>query len=85
MDYTLAQYKPETFEGLAHEQTIIKMVQGFGYPPSLYDLKFDWRYMMRGLVIDKVRLLSICMLHVLPNRPASWKLVDTMDVTLCTL
>jgi hypothetical protein len=54
MDYTLAQYKPETFEALAHEQTVRKLVEVFGYPSELYELPFDWTYMMRGLVIDKV-------------------------------
>lgn len=54
MDYTLAQYKPDTFETLAHEQTIDKLVTYFGYPAELYDLTFDWRYMTRGLIIDKV-------------------------------
>lgn len=56
MDYTLAQYKPDTFELLAHRQTIDKLVTAFGYPPELYDFQFDHRYMMRGLIIDKVRL-----------------------------
>ena len=55
MDYTLASYKPETFETLAHEQTVKKLVQHFGYPKSLYDLTFDYTYMSRGLVIDKER------------------------------
>ncbi|KAF8065819.1 nt5c2 [Scenedesmus sp. PABB004] len=55
MDYTLAQYKPDTFEQLAHSQTVDKLVSVFGYPPSLYDLTFDWRHMMRGLIIDKKR------------------------------
>lgn len=55
MDYTLASYKPETFETLAHVQTIEKLVKHFGYPESLYELTFDWRYMTRGLVIDKER------------------------------
>lgn len=27
----------------------------FGYPPALHELTFDWRYMARGLVIDKRR------------------------------
>jgi hypothetical protein len=54
MDYTLAQYKPDTFELLAHSQTVDKLVTAFGYPPELYNFKFDWRYMMRGLIIDKV-------------------------------
>lgn len=55
MDYTLAQYKPEAFETLAHEQTVDKLVKFFGYPKTLYSLTFDWRYMTRGLVIDKKR------------------------------
>eukprot|EP00879_Flechtneria_rotunda_P000833 GHRR01000958.1.p1 GENE.GHRR01000958.1~~GHRR01000958.1.p1 ORF type:complete len:660 (+),score=216.69 GHRR01000958.1:198-2177(+) len=55
MDYTLAQYKPDTFELLAHTQTVDKLVTAFGYPPELYDFKFDWRYMMKGLIIDKKR------------------------------
>lgn len=55
MDYTLAQYKPETFETLAHTSTVDKLVKVFGYPKKLYDLPFDWRYMTRGLVIDKKR------------------------------
>lgn len=27
-----AQYKPDTFEGLAHRQTVDKLVKAFGYP-----------------------------------------------------
>lgn len=55
MDYTLASYKPDGFETLAHNQTVDKLVKYFGYPPLLYDIEFDWRYMTRGLVIDKQR------------------------------
>jgi HAD superfamily 5'-nucleotidase-like hydrolase len=54
-DYTLAQYKPETFEHLAYSQTVRKLTQDFGYPEELLHLDFDWQYMMRGLTIDKVR------------------------------
>lgn len=54
-DYTLAQYKPDTFEGLAHERTVDVLVRCFGYPPALRGLAFDWRYMCRGLIIDKAR------------------------------
>lgn len=32
MDYTLAQYKPETFESLAYEGTVRKLVYDLGYP-----------------------------------------------------
>lgn len=55
MDYTLAQYKPETFESLAYEGTIRKLVCDLGYPRELLDWSFDWKYMVRGLVLDKKR------------------------------
>ena len=32
MDYTLAQYRPETFEVLAYNLTVDKLVDVFGYP-----------------------------------------------------
>ncbi|RMZ54397.1 hypothetical protein APUTEX25_001973 [Auxenochlorella protothecoides] len=38
MDYTLAQYKPETFEVLAHDETVKKLVSAFGYPKPAYAL-----------------------------------------------
>ncbi|XP_062023244.1 uncharacterized protein LOC133739480 isoform X1 [Rosa rugosa] len=55
MDYTLAQYKPETFESLAYEGTVRKLVFDLGYPRELLDWTFDWKYMVRGLVLDKKR------------------------------
>ncbi|XVE94711.1 hypothetical protein REPUB_Repub02eG0032300 [Reevesia pubescens] len=55
MDYTLAQYKPETFESLAYEGTIRKLVYDLGYPQELLEWTFDWKYMVRGLVLDKKR------------------------------
>ncbi|KAJ4836611.1 hypothetical protein Tsubulata_027533 [Turnera subulata] len=55
MDYTLAQYKPETFESLAYEGTIRKLVYDLGYPQELLGWSFDWKYMVRGLVLDKKR------------------------------
>lgn len=55
MDYTLAQYKPETFETLAYEGTIKKLVYDLGYPKELLQWTFDWKYMVRGLVLDKRR------------------------------
>ncbi|GAV85950.1 5_nucleotid domain-containing protein [Cephalotus follicularis] len=55
MDYTLAQYKPETFESLAYEGTIRKLVYDLGYPQELLEWSFDWKYMVRGLVLDKKR------------------------------
>ena len=32
MDYTLSQYRPETFEVLAYNLTIDKLVKNFHYP-----------------------------------------------------
>ncbi|XP_035846655.1 5'-nucleotidase domain-containing protein 4 isoform X4 [Helianthus annuus] len=55
MDYTLAQYKPETFESLAYNGTVKKLVANLGYPNELLDWSFDWTYMVRGLVLDKKR------------------------------
>lgn len=55
MDYTLAQYMCHSFEVLAYELTVQKLVDEFGYPEVLLELEFDWQYMMRGLVIDKKR------------------------------
>uniref|UniRef100_A0A7N0VC80 5'-nucleotidase domain-containing protein 4 n=2 Tax=Kalanchoe fedtschenkoi TaxID=63787 RepID=A0A7N0VC80_KALFE len=55
MDYTLAQYRSETFESLAYEGTVRKLVYDLGYPPELLKWSFDWKYMVRGLVLDKKR------------------------------
>lgn len=35
MDYTLAQYMPETFESLAYEGTVRKLVYNLGYPSEV--------------------------------------------------
>jgi HAD superfamily 5'-nucleotidase-like hydrolase len=56
LDYTLASYRPETFEALAHAQTVAKLVECFGYPPEILStFDFEWRYMTRGLIMDKRR------------------------------
>jgi len=55
MDYTLAQYKPETFEKLVYKLMLGKLVKDFGYPRLIEKLKFNWEYMMRGLTIDMKR------------------------------
>jgi HAD superfamily 5'-nucleotidase-like hydrolase len=54
MDYTLAIYKPEAFEKLAYEETLKKLIE-IGYPVEISTWKFDPDYMIRGLVIDKVK------------------------------
>lgn len=40
MDYTLAQYKSETFESLAYEGTVRKLVYDLGYPNEVSMLYF---------------------------------------------
>ncbi|XP_026449651.1 5'-nucleotidase domain-containing protein 4-like [Papaver somniferum] len=55
MDYTLAQYMPQTFESLAYDGTVRKLVYDLGYPTELLEWSFDWEYMVRGLVLDKKR------------------------------
>ena len=47
MDYTLAQYRPETFEALAYRLTVDKLVSVCGYPALMKEFEFDWRYMVR--------------------------------------
>ena len=35
MDYTLAQYRPETFEALAYSETVKNLVHKLGYPSEV--------------------------------------------------
>ncbi|KAH7290614.1 hypothetical protein KP509_30G057200 [Ceratopteris richardii] len=55
MDYTLAQYRADTFETRAYHGTVKKLVFDLGYPHELLDWKFDCHFMVRGLVVDKKR------------------------------
>ncbi|MEM6531239.1 MAG: HAD-IG family 5'-nucleotidase [Myxococcota bacterium] len=52
MDYTLARYRRERLERLGHELTIEKLV-GRGYPAGIRDLRYDPRFVIRGLIVDK--------------------------------
>lgn len=52
MDYTLAQYIPESFERLAHDEAAKKLVERLGYPSWLLEERFDSRAVIRGLLID---------------------------------
>jgi HAD superfamily 5'-nucleotidase-like hydrolase len=54
MDYTLALYKPEEFEVLAYNETLLKLIS-IGYPEEILSWTFDINYMIRGLAIDKMR------------------------------
>ena len=55
MDYTLAQYKADTFEELVYQQTLKNLVHSVGYPEVVLGFKLDHAYMVRGLAIDKAR------------------------------
>jgi 5'-nucleotidase len=52
MDYTLAIYQQEAMDALSIELTIENLIE-FGYPEYLRNLKYDSRFPMRGLHIDK--------------------------------
>lgn len=55
MDYTLAEYVPETFDMLAYDGALAKLVHTMGYPKAALDFQYDPYAYMRGLVIDKKR------------------------------
>jgi len=55
MDYTLAEYIPETFDMLAYDGALEKLVSSMGYPAAALDFRYDPYAYMRGLVIDKKR------------------------------
>ena len=56
MDYTLAQYIPETFELLAHRGAMDKLVGFMDYPEEIKQLPdYDPNFFQRGLMIDKMR------------------------------
>ena len=52
MDYTLAIYRQDEIDKLSIEATVKKLVER-GYPPFLAEARFDTRFAIRGLLIDK--------------------------------
>lgn len=52
MDYTLARYRREPIERLAHGVTVDKLIAR-GYPPEIARLEYDPSYVIRGLTVDK--------------------------------
>ncbi|MFZ4404077.1 MAG: HAD-IG family 5'-nucleotidase [Pseudobdellovibrionaceae bacterium] len=55
MDHTLIRYNSENFEKLSHATMIDKLVRRKNYPETLRQLKFDYNFAVRGLVIDRPR------------------------------
>ena len=54
MDYTLAEYCSETFDLLAYDGAVDKLV-GMGYPEAIRGFEYDPAAYQRGLVMDKKR------------------------------
>lgn len=52
MDYTLAIYHQDEIDRLSIAATVKKLVER-GYPPVLAEARFDTRFAIRGLLIDK--------------------------------
>lgn len=55
MDYTIVRYQTEDFERFTYEQVLKRLVSDKKYPKELLDLKFDFKLVIQGLVIDKRR------------------------------
>ncbi|MBC7427639.1 MAG: HAD-IG family 5'-nucleotidase [Bacteriovorax sp.] len=53
MDYTIVRYNSEAFEEFTHQETLKKLVSDKHYPPEILNLKFDFKRVIQGLVIDK--------------------------------
>jgi len=52
MDYTLAIYRQEEMDSLSVELTVDRMIKR-GYPAYLKKLRYDTRFPIRGLLVDK--------------------------------
>lgn len=52
MDYTLAIYRQVEIDRLSIEATVKKLVDR-GYPPELIEARYDERFPLRGILIDK--------------------------------
>uniref|UniRef100_A0A8I6XY27 Uncharacterized protein n=1 Tax=Hordeum vulgare subsp. vulgare TaxID=112509 RepID=A0A8I6XY27_HORVV len=53
MEHTLARYKFEQFGDLIYRNAIDKLVNKFDHPKEILQWRFDSKYMIRGLVLDK--------------------------------
>ena len=61
MDYTLAQYMPETFESLAYEGTVRKLVYDLGYPSEVRGFYSSYNYTFNIIVLNPVYMISFSM------------------------
>lgn len=53
MDYTLALYQQERMEKLSIELTLKYLIENKGYPEEILQLRYDPRFAIRGLVVDR--------------------------------
>ncbi len=53
LDHTLAFYKPLAIERLAFEETKKKLVEEHGFPEEILNLRYNPRFVVRGLVVDR--------------------------------
>lgn len=53
MDHTLIRYNTENFERLSHTTIINKLVSTRNYPDAIKTLEFDFKFALRGLVVDR--------------------------------
>jgi HAD superfamily 5'-nucleotidase-like hydrolase len=52
MDYTLAIYRQERMDALSVELTVERLIKR-GYPAALKDVRYDTRFPIRGLLVDR--------------------------------
>src|SRR5262245_31096931 len=52
MDYTLAIYNQAEIDRLSIEATVKKLIER-GYPPELAEVRYQYDFPVRGLLIDK--------------------------------
>ncbi len=55
MDYTLVEYNSEAFERVTFHAAISKLIEQKKYPKEIKKLKFNFKRVIQGLVIDKKR------------------------------
>ena len=53
MDHTLAVYNTPNFNKLCFDMAVARLIEGFGYPEIISQVKWDPFAAMRGLIVDK--------------------------------
>lgn len=58
-DYTMAQYRPETFEVLAHTETVKKLVTKLGYPKVVGHCACALWHVMEFLLVQQRQVMLL--------------------------